>query len=168
MGSIILVLSITTNQSKLPKPVIKSSHEAVIVIIIIIIVIIIITNIVIINIGISHLHSYLYLHLKNIFIKKKLSTFANLLMEKSGDWFGIAKMSEKYLKQKKVLGKGLYFYSKLSSGTVSASACTNQPPGVSVSGTLTPNWLSQTINELKRLMVTPNGSIKYNMVYFSI
>ena len=85
MGSIILVLSITTNQSKLPKPVIKSSHEAVIVIIIIIIVIIIITNIVIINIGISHLHSYLYLHLKNIFIKKKLSTFANLLMEKSGD-----------------------------------------------------------------------------------
>ena len=77
MGSIILVLSITTNQSKLPKPVIKSSHEAVIVIIIIIIitiiiVIIIITNIVIINICISHLHSYLYLHLKNIFIKKKI------------------------------------------------------------------------------------------------
>ena len=67
MGSIILMISITTNQSKLPKPVIKSSHEAVIVIIIIII-----TNIVIINIGISHLHSYLYLHLKNILIKKKI------------------------------------------------------------------------------------------------
>ena len=80
MGSIILMISITTNQSKLPKPVIKSSHEAVIVIIIIII-----TNIVIINIGISHLHSYLYLHLKNILIKKKFSTFANLLMEKPGD-----------------------------------------------------------------------------------
>ena len=79
MGSIILMISITTNQSKLPKPVIKSSHEAVIVIIIII------TNIVIINIGISHLHSYLYLHLKNILIKKKFSTFANLLMEKPGD-----------------------------------------------------------------------------------
>ena len=78
MGSIILMISITTNQSKLPKPVIKSSHEAVIVIIII-------TNIVIINIGISHLHSYLYLHLKNILIKKKFSTFANLLMEKPGD-----------------------------------------------------------------------------------
>ena len=89
-------------------------------------------------------------------------------MEKSGDWFGIAKMSKKYLKQKKVLIKGLYFYSKLPSGTFSASAWTNQPPGVSVSGILTPNWLSQTINELKRLMVTPNGSIKYNMVYFSI
>ena len=73
------MISITTNQSKLPKPVIKSSHEAVIVIIIII------TNIVIINIGISHLHSYLYLHLKNILIKKKFSTFANLLMEKPGD-----------------------------------------------------------------------------------
>ena len=79
MGSIILMISITTNQSKLPKPVIKSSHEAVIVIIIII------NNIVIINIGISHLHSYLYLHLKNILIKKKFSTFANLLMEKPGD-----------------------------------------------------------------------------------
>ena len=79
MGSIILMISITTNQSKLPKPVIKSSHEAVIVIIIII------TNIVIINIGISHLHSYLYLHLKNILIKKKFSTLANLLMEKPGD-----------------------------------------------------------------------------------
>ena len=89
-------------------------------------------------------------------------------MEKPGDWFGIAKMWEKYMKKKKVLRKGLHFYSKLPSGTVSASACANQPPGFPVSGTSTPNGLSQTINELKRLMVTPNGSIKYNMVYFSI
>ena len=36
---------------------------------------------------------------KNIYIKKS-STFANLLMEKQGNWFVIAKMWEKYLRKK--------------------------------------------------------------------
>ena len=34
----------------------------------------------------------------------------------------------------------------------SVSACANQSPGFSVSGTLTPNGLFQTMNKLKRLV----------------
>ena len=34
----------------------------------------------------------------------------------------------------------------------SVSACANQPPGFSLSGTLIPNELFQTIMELKRLV----------------
>ena len=33
----------------------------------------------------NRLYSHLYLHFKNVFTLKKLSTFANLLMEKPGN-----------------------------------------------------------------------------------
>ena len=56
----------------------------------------------------NRLYSDLYLHLKNIYKKKKKkksSTFANLLMEKPGNWFAIAKMWKKHL-EKEILRKG--------------------------------------------------------------
>ena len=40
----------------------------------------------------NRLYSHLFLHLKNIFTLKKSSTFANLLMEKPGHLFAMAKM----------------------------------------------------------------------------
>ena len=40
---------------------------------------------------------------------------------------------------------------KISHWGSSVSACANQPPGFSVSGTWTPNGLFQIINGLKRL-----------------
>ena len=40
----------------------------------------------------NRLYSHLYLHSKNKFTLKKSSTFANLLMEKPGNRFTIAKM----------------------------------------------------------------------------
>ena len=41
---------------------------------------------------------------------------------------------------------------KISLWGSSLSACANQPPGFSLSGTSTPNRLFQTINGLKRLV----------------
>ena len=38
------------------------------------------------------LYSHLYLHLKNIFTLKKLSTFANVMMEKPVNLFAVAEM----------------------------------------------------------------------------
>ena len=40
----------------------------------------------------NRLYSHLYLHLENIFTLKKSSAFANLLMEKPGNRFVIAKI----------------------------------------------------------------------------
>ena len=40
----------------------------------------------------NRLYSHLHLHLKNVFTFKKSSTFANLLMEKPGNWFATAKI----------------------------------------------------------------------------
>ena len=51
------------------------------------------------------LYAHLYLQLNSIFILKKSSTFANLLMEKKGNWFFIVKMWEKHPK-KIILRKG--------------------------------------------------------------
>ena len=43
----------------------------------------------------NRLYSYLYFYLKNIFTLKKSSAFANLLIEKPGNLFAIAKMWKK-------------------------------------------------------------------------
>ena len=40
-------------------------------------------------------------------------------------------------------------------GQLLIAACANQPPGLSVSETSSPNWFFQAINELKRLMDYP-------------
>ena len=48
------------------------------------------------------------------------------------------------------VSKGPASWLKISLWGSSVSACANQPPGLSVSGTLTPNGLFQTINGLKR------------------
>ena len=53
----------------------------------------------------NRLYSHVYLHLKNIFTLKKLSTFANIMIEKPGNWFAIAKMWEKLLKKKEIFKK---------------------------------------------------------------
>ena len=59
-------------------------------------------------------------------------------------------MWEKHLKKK--LRKGPASLLKISLRVSSVSACANQPPGFSASGTSTPNGLFQTINGLKRLV----------------
>ena len=64
----------------------------------------------------NHLYSHLYLHFKNTFTLTKSSTFANLLMEKPGNWFAIAKMREKHMKKKKILRKGSASLLKISLG----------------------------------------------------
>ena len=51
----------------------------------------------------NRLYSYLYLHLTNIFILKESSIFANLLMEKPGTCFALAKMWGKHLEKKEIL-----------------------------------------------------------------
>ena len=43
----------------------------------------------------NRLYSHLYLHLKNIFILKKRSTFANFLMEKPVNSFAIANIGKR-------------------------------------------------------------------------
>ena len=68
-----------------------------------------------------------------IYTLKKSSTFANLLMEKPGNWFAIAKMWE-------ILRKGPASLLRFYSGTV-FSFCLCKP-GFSVSGTSTPNGLN--------------------------
>ena len=40
----------------------------------------------------NRLYSHLYLHSKKIFRLKKTSTFADLLIDKPGNWFAIAKL----------------------------------------------------------------------------
>ena len=50
----------------------------------------------------SSLYSQLCLKLKNIFTWKKPSTFANLLMEKLGNWFATVKMWKSTWKKKKL------------------------------------------------------------------
>ena len=55
----------------------------------------------------DHLYSHLFiinLRLKNIFKLKDSTTFANLLMEKPGNWIAIAKKSE-HSKKKEILRK---------------------------------------------------------------
>ena len=59
-------------------------------------------------------------------------------------------MGEKHLKKK--VRKGPASLLKISRWGSSVSACANQPPGFSLSGTLIPNELFQTIMELKRLV----------------
>ena len=59
-------------------------------------------------------------------------------------------MSEKHLKKKVRKGPAPLF--KISPWDSSVSACANEPPGFSVSGSSTPNGLFQTINGLKRLV----------------
>ena len=39
----------------------------------------------------KRLYSHLYIHLKNILTLKKSATFANMLMEKPGNWLAVAK-----------------------------------------------------------------------------
>ena len=62
----------------------------------------------------NRLYSYLSLHLKNIFTFKKPSTFANLLMDKPGNWSGLGKIWEKHLKRKEILIKGPTYLLKIS------------------------------------------------------
>ena len=62
----------------------------------------------------------------------------------------IAKMWGKYLKKK--VRKRPVSLLKISRWGSSVSACTNQPPVFSISGTSIPNELFQTITALKRLM----------------
>ena len=71
---------------------------------------------------------------------KKSSTFANLLMEKPGNWFAIAKMREKHPQKKDILRKGPASLLRFYSGTV-FSFCLCRP-GLSISGTSTPNGLN--------------------------
>ena len=52
------------------------------------------------------LNPYYHTYLKNIFTLKKSSVFANLQMEKPGNWFTIAKIWEKHLKKKEILRRG--------------------------------------------------------------
>ena len=59
-------------------------------------------------------------------------------------------MWEKHLKKKDK--KGLTSLLKISLWDSSVSACTNEPPGFSVSRAVTPNGLFQKINGLKRLV----------------
>ena len=75
-----------------------------------------------------------------IYTLKKSSTFANLLMEKPGNWFAIAKMWEKHLKKKEILRKGPASLLRLYSGTVFSFCLCG--PGFSISGTSTPNGLN--------------------------
>ena len=56
------------------------------------------------------LYWHLHFHLKNIFALKKSSTFANLLKEKPVNWFAIAQMWEKHLKNKEILIKGTAYF----------------------------------------------------------
>ena len=59
-------------------------------------------------------------------------------------------MWEKHLKKKIRIGPA--YLRKISPWGSSASACANEPPGLSVSGASTPYGLFQTINGLKRLV----------------
>ena len=76
-----------------------------------------------------------------IYTLEKSSTFANLLIEKTGNWFAIAKMWEKHLKKKVILRKGPASLHRFYSGTVFSFCLGN--PGFSVSGTSTSNRLNQ-------------------------
>ena len=98
----------------------------------------------------NRLYSHLYSYIKNIFALKKPSAFANLLMEKPGNSFAIAEMSQKYLKKKNNLrGKPASLPKALTPGHFLVPASTNQPSGFSVSRTSTLNKLFQTIKNLK-------------------
>ena len=59
---------------------------------------------------------------------------------------------------------------KISLWEFSVSACANQPPSYSVSGTSTPNGLSQTINGLKRLVsllqTAPSTFLNFLLTFF--
>ena len=61
---------------------------------------------------------------------------------------------------------------KISLWEFSVSACANQPPSYSVSGTSTPNGLSQTINGLKRLVsllqTAPSTFLNFLLTFFFI
>ena len=54
--------------------------------------------------------------------------------------------------EKKKLRKGPASFHKIHLGQFPLSACANEAPGFSVSGTSTPTGLLQTINELKTLI----------------
>ena len=78
-------------------------------------------------------------------------------------------MREKLLKKKEILRKGLASLLKISLwDSFQFLLVQIQAPAFSVNGASTSNRLFQTINELKRLWVTTNGSINYNIVYCSI
>ena len=59
------------------------------------------------------LYSQLFTFKKDIYIKKP-STFANLLIEKPGNWFAVAKMRERHLNKKENLKKGTPSWLKTS------------------------------------------------------
>ena len=82
-------------------------------------------------------NTYIYIY---IYTLKKSSTFANLLMEKPGNWFATAKMWEKHLKKREILRKGPASLLRFYSGTI-FSFCLWKP-GFSVSGTLAPDGLN--------------------------
>ena len=84
-----------------------------------------------------------------IYTLKKSSPFANILMEKPGNWFAIAKMWEKYLNKKEILRKGPASLLSFYSGTV-FSFCLWRP-GLSVSGTSTPNGLNPHNSRVKKI-----------------
>ena len=75
-----------------------------------------------------------------IYTLRKSSTFANLLMDKPGNWFAIAKVWERHLKKKEILRNGHTSLLRFYSGTI-FSFCLCRP-GFSVSGTSTPNGLN--------------------------
>ena len=81
--------------------------------------------------------------LKNIFTFKKLISFANLLIEKPGNWFAIAKMWEKCLKKKNKLTNGPASLLKIS--------LWNKLNIWFIRGTYVTNAFFQAVNELKRL-----------------
>ena len=78
-------------------------------------------------------------------------------------------MREKLLKKKEILRKGLASLLKISLwASFQFLLVQIQAPAFSVNGASTLNRLFQTINGLKRLWITTNGSINYNIVYCSI
>ena len=78
-------------------------------------------------------------------------------------------MREKLLNKKEILRKGLASLLKISLwDNFQFLLVQIQAPAFSINRASTLNRLFQTINELKRLWVTTNGSINYNIVYCSI
>ena len=79
----------------------------------------------------------------------KSSTFADLLMEKPGNWFAIPKMWEKRLKKNEIWRKGPASLLRLYCGTV-FSFCLCKP-GFSISGTSIPNGWNPNNQWVKKI-----------------
>ena len=81
--------------------------------------------------------------LRFIFAFQKLWQFDNLLLEKPGNGFAIAKMCEEHMKKKENLSKATCIFTENVTHQLefSDSAGASQPPGFSVYGISAPNGL---------------------------